>query len=315
MTCLFRRAKNREAARKSRERKMMKLDNLQKSVLDLQHENQLLAGCIAEISQQAASAEAETRLMQAKPFPLFSPFGEVSQPFYRHAPHAGKSYYFPVRAPTTPACADWACAPPCPTRPALPVYTSTVHYNYMDSIASRKSPTLQCRSLSVQGQRGRHTVPVFASQLLHVHLTCRAQPRADTAVRPVTVRLAGADPRDTRDGGLPGGPRGDRPAAGERDQPCARAPAAHPADARGRAAAPRFRVAAAGWPGERPDLAPSACCKGRSKPCVRAQHPGITCRAFPACCCMLDVLVKATAVGEWATLPWLEGGHGRWATA
>lgn len=59
-----RRAKNREAARKSRERKMVRLDNLQRSVMDLQHENELLSGCIAEISQQAISAEAETRLMQ-----------------------------------------------------------------------------------------------------------------------------------------------------------------------------------------------------------------------------------------------------------
>ncbi len=61
---LRRRAKNREAARKSRERKMMRLDSLQRSVADLQHENELLSGCVAEISQQAASAEAETRLMK-----------------------------------------------------------------------------------------------------------------------------------------------------------------------------------------------------------------------------------------------------------
>ncbi|BDA46272.1 probable bZIP transcription factor RISBZ3 at N-terminal half [Coccomyxa sp. Obi] len=60
----LRRAKNREAARKSRERKMLRMDHLTKSVKELQTENELLSKCIQEISQQAASAEAETRLMK-----------------------------------------------------------------------------------------------------------------------------------------------------------------------------------------------------------------------------------------------------------
>ncbi|CAL8462411.1 g1944 [Coccomyxa elongata] len=60
----LRRAKNREAARKSRERKMQRMDNLTNSVKELQTENELLSKCIQEISQQAANAEAETRLMK-----------------------------------------------------------------------------------------------------------------------------------------------------------------------------------------------------------------------------------------------------------
>lgn len=60
-----RRAKNREAARKSRERKMQRMDHLTNSVKELQTENALLSKCIQEISQQAANAEAETRLMKA----------------------------------------------------------------------------------------------------------------------------------------------------------------------------------------------------------------------------------------------------------
>ena len=60
-----RRAKNREAARKSRERKMQRMDDLTNSVRELQTENELLSKCIQEISQQAANAEAETRFMKA----------------------------------------------------------------------------------------------------------------------------------------------------------------------------------------------------------------------------------------------------------
>ncbi len=59
-----RRAKNREAARKSRERKMVRLDTLEKSVAELQQENELLARCIREISEQAISAEEETQFMR-----------------------------------------------------------------------------------------------------------------------------------------------------------------------------------------------------------------------------------------------------------
>ncbi len=57
-----RKAKNREAARKSRERKMRRVDNLTTSVNELTKENELLSKCIQELSEQRASVEAETRL-------------------------------------------------------------------------------------------------------------------------------------------------------------------------------------------------------------------------------------------------------------
>jgi len=62
-----RRAKNREAARKSRERKTQRLDTLTESVHSLKMENELLTKCIKEISQQAATAEAETQLLRVTP--------------------------------------------------------------------------------------------------------------------------------------------------------------------------------------------------------------------------------------------------------
>jgi hypothetical protein len=46
---------------------MMRVDNLMSSVKKLTTENEVLSKCIQEISQQAASAEAETQLMKVIP--------------------------------------------------------------------------------------------------------------------------------------------------------------------------------------------------------------------------------------------------------
>ncbi|KAK9845519.1 hypothetical protein WJX81_008428 [Elliptochloris bilobata] len=61
---VVRRAKNREAARKSRERKVMRIEALQRSVADLQAENELLLQCVQEISVKATAAQSEQRLLR-----------------------------------------------------------------------------------------------------------------------------------------------------------------------------------------------------------------------------------------------------------
>ena len=61
-----RRAKNREAARQSRLRKVLRIEALQRTVADLQAENELLLQCVQEISVKASAAQAEQRLLRVR---------------------------------------------------------------------------------------------------------------------------------------------------------------------------------------------------------------------------------------------------------
>ncbi len=134
-----RRAKNREAARKSRERKVLRIEALQRSVADLQAENELLLQCVQEISVKASGAQAEQRLLRVR---AQAPPAPVRAGDWRHgrrragraSPAAGAVPGGPASggaAPQRPACCQpclhacsalrckWAARWRCRCRPCL----------------------------------------------------------------------------------------------------------------------------------------------------------------------------------------------------
>eukprot|EP00884_Botryococcus_braunii_P003141 jgi/Botrbrau1/12828/Bobra.20_1s0018.1 len=62
----LRRAKNREAARKSRERRLQKIERLQSDVASLEHKNTLLINAVKEASERAAEFEARNTFIKTQ---------------------------------------------------------------------------------------------------------------------------------------------------------------------------------------------------------------------------------------------------------
>ncbi|PSC69383.1 opaque [Micractinium conductrix] len=110
----LRRAKNREAARRSRERKMERISGLQAEVARLRANNFVLAKCVEEVATKALRARAEQRqlraqLAQAQPRqPAGLPAGEPLLAGARHQPSFA----------ALPPPAAGACTPPAAQRAA-----------------------------------------------------------------------------------------------------------------------------------------------------------------------------------------------------